>query len=65
MSELDDVKGRIEAALKRIKKAVEAGGDSGLKAELKTLKAKRKNDLAELDELLRQLKPMMEEGADA
>lgn len=65
MSELDDVKGRIEAALKRIKKAVEAGDDSGLKAELKTLKAKRKNDLAELDELLRQLKPMMEEGADA
>ena len=51
---------RIDNALARIK--AQSGTTAALNAKLSDLEAARKKDLAELDALVAELKPLVEEG---
>ncbi|MEX0969457.1 MAG: hypothetical protein WD046_03305 [Paracoccaceae bacterium] len=70
MSDLKKLEGRINAALSRLE-AAEAGHleltkeNAKLRADLEEQKNQRQNDLEELDRLLDQLKPLIEEGENA
>ena len=70
MSNLKKLESRINAALMRLE-AAEAGHleltkeNARLRADLEEQKNQRQADLEELDRLLGQLKPLIEEGEDA
>ena len=80
MNELKTLEDRLKSASDRISDAVSARIDAGsgplenaelldenarLKHDLESLRAQRTADLAELDELLEQLRPLIEESSDA
>lgn len=73
MSDLKSLEARLDAALERISAATPAGGESAdaaklaaenqaLADKLDALNAQRNQDLAQLDELLGQLRPLIEEA---
>ncbi|MEL6680724.1 MAG: hypothetical protein AAFQ51_18625 [Pseudomonadota bacterium] len=80
MSELDGLEGRIGTALSRIRAALAKVGDGGagdvqavrrlervnaaLRGQLKDMERKREADVAQLDALITELRPLVEEGAD-
>lgn len=59
MDKTEEVKDRIDKAVERIKAA--SGTSAELSMKLKKLEEARKNDLAELDALVAELKPLVEE----
>ena len=70
MSELRDLQDRLESALGRLERAGRPGGgrvaeleaeNAALAAELERLNAARQKDLAELDTLISQIRPLVEE----
>lgn len=80
MNELKTLEERLKSAADRISEVIsrQNGADSGplenaeildenarLKHDLESLRTQRKADLAELDELLEQLRPLIEEGTNA
>tara|TARA_R110000850_G_scaffold102926_7_gene212651 strand:- start:411 stop:662 length:252 start_codon:yes stop_codon:yes gene_type:complete len=70
MSDLKKLESRINAALSRLE-AAEAGHleltkeNARLRADLEEQKNQRQSDLEELERLLDQLKPLIEEGENA
>jgi len=70
MSDLKKLESRITTALGRLE-AAEAGHlaltkeNAKLRADLEAERNNRQNDLEELDRLLAQLKPLIEESSDA
>ena len=80
MNELKTLEERLKSASDRISEVISrqnntAGGpienaeildeNARLKHDLDSLRTQRKADLAELDELLEQLRPLIEEGSNA
>ncbi|MHA1127833.1 MAG: hypothetical protein ACTSRN_02645 [Alphaproteobacteria bacterium] len=80
MNELKTLEERLKSATDRISAVIskQNGADSGplenaeildenarLKHDLESLRTQRKADLAELDELLEQLRPLIEEESNA
>lgn len=66
MSKLNELEKRLTAAIANLPQWDGLTAENAvLKAELTSLKAQRKKDVAELDALLAKLKPMLEDAGNA